>query len=337
MKLVMSGIDFKSTPLELRSRAGFGAEEAARTIREVCGGGAVSGCAILSTCVRTEIYMSFEDGGRAVYPDPAALLLERCAGLEGRITTMYGEDAARHLSEVACGLHSAVLCEEQIVTQVNEAAALSRAAGGMDAALNTLFRCAVSAGKKALTNYRISAVPPSAASRAADMAEELFGSLRGKRALVIGSGKMGYRAAEELMKRGCDVKITVRSYRTGQSLVPRGAVPVEYAARMAYIAESDLLISATRSPHFTVTLEAFRELPSVPGCIFDLAVPRDIQPEIGGISRCFDIDDIYTDGGCIVPDLSGVYSIADGAAREFERWARFKSMLTAADGQKGRV
>ena len=252
----MAGTDFRSAPLELRGRLSFGKDEIRRMTEDICKRENILGCVIVSTCNRTEIYVSFKDS----IEDPTGILFETCGeegtGFEGRMKVRYGVDAVRHLSEVACGLHSAIICEEQIVSQISGAAELSRESGGMDAVLSTLFREAVASGKRALTEHHITAVPRSAAIRAVDMAEELAGGLEGRRALVIGSGKMGCLAAKTLIERGCDVRITIRSYRSGENIIPRGAVPVEYAARLASVAESDIVISATRSPHFTLTREA---------------------------------------------------------------------------------
>lgn len=331
LKLAMSGIDFKSAPLELRERISFGTEEIIRMTKSICRDENISGCAILSTCNRTELYISCGN----YYSEPSELLLGQCGpdreALADAVITMYDEDAARHLSEVACGLHSAILCEEQIVTQINEAAEVSRTAGGMDAVLNTLFRSAVSAGKKALTEHTISAVPPSAAYRAADMAENILGTLQRRKVLVIGSGKMGCLAAEVFMSRGCDVKITMRSYRSGTNYIPRGAVPVEYSSRLVYIPECDVLISATRSPHFTVMKQDLEAMVSVPACIFDLAVPRDIQPEAAAVSCLFDIDDIYTDEAYNRAELNEIYAIAAEAAQDFEQWEKFRGMMPVMD------
>ena len=333
----MSGTDFRNTPLALREKLSLGTEEIKAMIEDVCRDENILGCAVVSTCNRIEIYLSCDE----YFADPAELLFKRCGEKKedyiGKLKTRYGFDAARHLSEVACGLHSAIICEEQIVTQINEAAALSREAGGMDAVLNTLFRNAVSSGKRALTECKVSAVPPSAAARMADMAEKMFGDLHGKKALVIGSGKMGCLAAETLIKRGCDVKITIRSYRSGENHIPRGAIPVEYAVRAASIADSDIVVSATRSPHFTVTVNDVMALPRKPMCIFDLAVPRDIEPGVNDIIKCFDIDDIYTEKTGIDPEVKAVYSIAEEYAEDFMQWEKFRSMLPVIEDIKSTV
>lgn len=337
MKLAMAGTDFRSAPLELRGRLSFGKDEIRRMTEDICKRENILGCVIVSTCNRTEIYVSFKDS----IEDPTGILFEECGeegtGFEGRMKVRYGVDAVRHLSEVACGLHSAIICEEQIVSQISGAAELSRESGGMDAVLSTLFREAVASGKRALTEHHITAVPRSAAIRAVDMAEELAGGLEGRRALVIGSGKMGCLAAKTLIERGCDVKITIRSYRSGENIIPRGAVPVEYAARLASVAESDIVISATRSPHFTLTRKSMESLPGMPLCIFDLAVPRDIEKGVGELTRCFDIDDIYSEGHKADPEIKAVYSIAESSVEEFMQWDRFRDMLPLIDDIKRAV
>lgn len=327
----MSGTDFRSTPLELREKLSFSEEDTKKTVIDICREKNIEGCVLLSTCNRTELYLSCGDE----FEDPTELLLKRCGAdrgaYEGRMRTRYGIDAARHLSEVACGLHSAIAGDEQIAAQIGRAAELSREADCMDAVLNNLFRNAVASGKRAITSCRITAVPRSAAYRAVDMADECLGGLTGKKALVIGSGKMGCLAARLLSERGAEVKITIRSFRPGDNLIPTGASPVEYSARLGYVSDSDVVISATRSPHFTIIRDEIKQLKRLPKYIFDLAVPRDIEPGVDEYTKCFDIDDIYTERTGSSPELTAAYSIAERSAEELIEWDRFRTLLPMID------
>ena len=324
MKLAMAGIDFKHAPLDVREKISFGKDDIIRMTKQLCKSENVDGCVILSTCNRTEIYMSF----RYEYENPAKKLFDlRCGEyreFKNRITVLYDADAALHLSEVACGIHSAIICEEQIVTQINEAADLSRSVGGMDAVLNSLFRGAVSSGKKALTDFHVSAVPSSSAVYAVDMAEKLLGGLNGKKALVIGSGKVGCLAAKTFVQRGCETYMTLRSYTSGINLIPGGVRTVPYSDRMSEASECDVILSATKSPHYTMTVENIKNLKKKPECIFDLAVPRDIDPSLGsrdGITL-YDMDSFRTER--LSPEANAslikAASIVEEQMAEFFQW-----------------
>lgn len=334
MKLAMAGIDFKHASLDVREKISFGKDDIIRITKNLCKSDNVDGCVILSTCNRTEIYMSF----RYEYENPAKKLFDLWCGeyheFKNRITVLYDADAALHLSEVACGIHSAIICEEQIVTQINEAADLSRSVGGMDAVLNSLFRGAVSSGKKALTDFHVSAVPSSSAVYAVDMAEKLLGGLDGKKALVIGSGKVGCLAAKTFVQRGCETYMTLRSYTSGINLIPCGVKTVPYSDRMSAAADSDIILSATRSPHYTMTAEDIKNLNKKPECIFDLAVPRDIEPGAEKIVRCFNIDDMFTDSGASDAELEGIRAVAEEYADEFLVWDRFRNAIPSIENIK---
>lgn len=318
MRISTAGADCKSASLELREKIALSPADTLRLSREVAMEDGVSGCVAVSTCNRTEIYISSRE------PISAAELMRKYVGNAaelGKGIYEYGDfDAALHLAEVACGLRSAIPCEEQICAQLREAAKLSRENGCSDAALNTLFRCAVTAGKRALTEFRVSPVPLSAARAAADTAEEYFGTLHGKRALIIGNGKMGLLAAEALLEKGCGVTMTLRRYKHGENVVPDGARAVDYSDRMAECAENDLVITATRSPHYTIRLDELEALPCRPELIFDLAVPRDAEPGAERYARLFTVDDLCGSARLDGAAEMGIKRIAREEAEEFIRW-----------------
>ena len=294
MNLVMSGLDYRRAPVALRERLSFtrtqGAELCAR-LRERSG---LLGCVLLSTCNRTELYCSCPPQAQV---DPAALLCQAVGvadqDLEGAFVTRQGEGAARHLMEVAAGLQSQIWGDDQIVSQVKQAVADARERKTADPVLETLFREAAAAGKEVKSQVRLSRAPASAASRAVELLAQAAGGLAGKRAPVIGNGEMGRLAAGLLYEAGCQVTITLRSYHHGETRVPAGCGVVPYESRYAYMGEMDLLVSATVSPHYTVTHQELGEGP-VPPLMVDLAMPRDIDPAVGerpGV-RLFNMDDL---------------------------------------------
>ena len=209
MTLMMSGLDCHRTPLDQRQRLAFSqslTEEFLHWLRAQPG---VEGCVLLSTCNRTELYLS----GSAETP---WRLLCRGAGvpeaeMEAYFTTRCGMDAARHLMEVSCGLHSQILGEDQIITQVRRAMELAQEAKTADPMLSALFRGAVTAGKRARTEVSVSRGSPSMGSRCRDLLIRALGSLEEKKILVIGNGQMGRLAAQLLREAGASVNVTLRT------------------------------------------------------------------------------------------------------------------------------
>ena len=202
MKICMTGLDDVQAPIELREQLSFTKSAAAELDRRMVELGC-RGAVVLSTCNRTEVYLSLDEGQDL---DPRALLCQ-AAGISSGVfdhafITRWGVDCARHLMEVACGLRSQILGEDQILTQVKAAVALAREAGSADGVLETLFRTAAACGKSAKAGGRLSGVPTSAAHRAVEVLRERLGTLEGRSALVIGNGEMGRLAAALLRAAG---------------------------------------------------------------------------------------------------------------------------------------
>ena len=151
MTILMSGLDHSKAALSRREKLSFTKNAAADMVRALAESPEVCGAVLLSTCNRTEVYLSCQGEGT----DPGRLLCAcaRCGYEEfaDAFVTRRGEDCARHLMEVSCGLRSQILGEDQILTQVKTAAAISREQGAMDPVLETLFRNAAACGKAVKT------------------------------------------------------------------------------------------------------------------------------------------------------------------------------------------
>lgn len=339
LRIASAGIDYKNTPIELREKLSFNDKRLLEIMEVICENEEISGCVIISTCNRTEIYLSFDDSGEE--PDAGELLC-MAANVEfslfkNKFIYRYDDEAVQYLMEVACGLHSAILCEEQISGQINSAAQLSREGGFSDALLNTLFRNAVTAGKRALTEVSVQNVPLSTAYGAVKMAERLYGTLRNKECLVIGNGKMGRAAAQYLLRHGCRVTMTLRTYRHGENIIPDGCGKIGYDRRFEQAEKSDFVISATRSPHYTLRDEDIINMSKKPDYIFDLAVPRDIEPEIYNIVKCYTVDDICVDNSAQKEQLMKIYSIIDEFKERFEQWKKYKENAQSVCAVQGGI
>ena len=293
MHIIMAGLDHSLASVALREKFSFTKTAVADAVAEFARKPGVQGAVLLSTCNRTELYLSLEDD-QNVAPDR---LLCTAAGhpYEGyAFVIREDEEAVRHLMEVASGLRSRILGEDQILSQVKTAAEISRQAQACDSALATLFRTAVTCGKQVKTNGHLTGVATSAAHMAVKAAQARLGSLSGKKGLVIGNGEMGRLAASLLHEAGCAVTITLRSYHHGETVVPAGCDTWPYDTRCEVLDGVDLAVSATTSPHFTLTAEQVAAMQSPPRLLLDLAMPRDIEQAVGEDGRVtlLNLDDL---------------------------------------------
>ena len=337
MNIRMSGLDYNLAPIDLREKLSFtkaAVEELDRAIAAMDG---VEGVVLLSTCNRTELYLSCRDNTPV---DPGQLLCRAAetpyAPFASAFVNRWGEDAQRHLLAVACGLRSQILGEDQILTQVKTAAAIARTAKAIDPVLETLFRTAASCGKAAKSGARLTAVATSAAHQAVEAARELLGDLPGKRALVIGNGEMGRLAASLLVEAGCDATVTLRSYHHGETVVPAGCSVVPYDDRFPAMDGLDLVISATTSPHYTLTADALAGMRRPPRLLIDLAIPRDIQPEAGDLAGITlrNVDDLGHATGADAAALRRVEQVMEEHLERFRQWSIYRESLPALEEVK---
>ena len=325
MKLCMAGID-ASAPFEEREKLSLVRGQVQAMLPRIA---EQTGCAavLLATCSRTELYLHAE--GERALPDPAEALC-RAAGVAASafVTRREGADAVRHLMHVASGMQSQIFGDDQIVSQVKDAVALAREAKTTDAVLDTLFRRAVTAGKRVRTETRLTGVPASAAEVGVRRAERFFGSLAGRRAVVIGNGEMGRLAARALVRAGSEVTVTLRTYRHGETLVPQGCGTVPYDRRLDAIEGADLVVSATTSPHFTLTAAQMQTLLCPPRLLLDLAMPRDIESTAAGAQTAlFNLDDLGDLGDADDTSRETAECILDEETREFFAWLNYRAAL----------
>lgn len=331
MNLTMMGIDFVHAPLKQRERVSFVRGQVQALLPSIAEMPGVSGCVLLATCNRTELYVHGEDG---VSLDPLAMLARAAgfdaASLRGLSVTRTGEACVQHLMAVAAGLESQIFGDDQILTQVRDAAALAREEQAMDSVLDTLFRRAVTAGKRVRTEVKLTGVPASAATAGVRRAQDFFGALEGRRAVVIGNGEMGRLAAAALRAQGCAVTVTLRSYHHGETIVPAGCDTFPYDRRCEVLEGADLAVSATTSPHFTLTAQQIRDLHQPPRLLLDLAMPRDIEQEAGEDARVtlYNLDDLGDlDDSRNVAAKQAAARILEEEQAEFYRWHAYRQAL----------
>ncbi len=330
----MVGVDHNKAPLAVRESVSFTKGEAVHGLEQLMAGGGLSGCVLISTCNRTELWLSGWEGEQ----EEAVRLL---CSLKGQDPSAFGpvcvgrrgEEAVRYLFELSCGLHSKVFGEDQIITQVKDALALARQAGAADTVLEKLFQGAVTAAKKVKTQLHLTAVSRSVAQKAADLLTERLGPLEGVPCLVIGNGEMGQLMARELVARGADVTMTLRQYKRGDVLIPAGCKIINYADRLEFLRLARVAVSATTSNHHTIKYEETRELlqDGKKRVLVDLAVPRDISPQLGELPGV-ELYDIDTLGGASMDEGSNqavaqARQILAEGEEEFLSWHAFRALV----------
>ena len=334
MHLFMSGLEHSLVSIPMREKLSFSPNHVGQMVKTIRAFPGVEGCVLISTCNRTELYLS---GSRELEPGK---LLCRAAGVdyfpyENAFRSLTGQNVLRHLMEVAAGLRSRIWGEDQIITQVKNAVALAREEQAADPVLETLFRSAVAAGKEIRSQIRLTTLPASAASMAVEKLQQVLGDLRGKKALVIGNGEMGRLSASLLQAAGCQVSVTLRTYHHGETIVPYGCGVVPYDQRFTHMDGTEILVSATTSPHYTVTREQLNALPNPPAILVDLAIPRDIQPEVGEVpgTQLFNIDDLgnYSQNRVIPPEVEEILAQHQ---EHFYRWLHYRDCMSARESLK---
>ena len=330
MYIQMTSLEHSLAGIELREKLSFTKTQTGEMDQIIHALPGVSGCVLISTCNRTELYLSCE-----TELDPGQVLCSAAhtdyAPYAHAFITRSGEEGIRHLMEVAAGLRSRIWGEDQIISQVKGAIAIAREAHTTDPVLETLFRAAISAGKEIRTSIHLTALPTSAAGMAVSCLEKALGGLSGRKALVIGNGEMGRLAARLLVEAGARVEMTLRTYRHGETIVPPGCEVVQYEERYAAMQGRDLVISATTSPHYTVSVDQLKKLHSLPKMLVDLAIPRDIQPEVGELKgvTLLNIDQLGEHINRDVPHEA--LEILEKHMDRFRRWADYRQRIAVAD------
>jgi glutamyl-tRNA reductase len=302
-EILALGVSHRTAPLELRERLALPEGRAVGVLGELTDSDHVHEAAALSTCNRTELYLVAADPVEAESRALGLLAREgdiRPTELAGRLYSLRGADAARHLFSVTAGLDSMILGEAEIQGQVKRAYELALVEGATGPILNRLFRAALAAGKRARTETGISERGLSIPSVSVELAQHTLGDLAERRVLLVGAGETAELTARALSARGVRaVFVANRHYNRAIGLAQR------FRGRAVRIDElpsqmegADIVVSSTNSPHHIIEREelelvmAKRE--ARPLQLVDLAVPRDIEPgcrEVSGVTL-HDVDDV---------------------------------------------
>jgi glutamyl-tRNA reductase len=301
MKLLVCGINHKTAALPLREKLSFDSSMLQEPLQELKYHLKLSEAAILSTCNRTEIYAQIHD-----HEPLYQWLGDKCqlhhAELMQSLYTYVNEDAVRHIIKVACGLDSMLVGEAQVLGQMKTAYQVAQKEGMLGSTLQRLFQYVFAVTKEVRGKTGIGASPVSIAYAAVTLAKRIFTDLKQSTVMLIGAGEMIELAARYFSDQKVkNIFVVNRTYARAELIAKKyDAKAVTLAHMPDFLAESDIIVSATASPLPVIgkgmierTLKKRKHRPM---CMVDLAIPRDIEPEIAKLDDVFlyDLDDLQT-------------------------------------------
>ncbi len=291
MAFIVVGTSHRYSPLRLRERISFSMQAIENALGFLKETGTLKSCVILSTCNRVELYASTDEPESGISEIVHFISRYHEIGKKELCPYLYiyrEKDAVRHLFRVASGLDSLVLGESQILGQVRSAflEAQKRAFGGY--LFDKVFNSAISLAGRLHRETRISEGKVSIGSVAIDFIKGETGTLSGKNILIIGVSKVTGLVLRYLKnERDNVVFISNRTFEKARVLACRiGARAVRFDNLRQYLGKADIVITATRSPHFIIGEEQLRGVVRErPLLIVDLALPRDVDPRVKEIKE----------------------------------------------------
>jgi len=301
MKFRLIGVNHRTAPVEVRERFAIPESRLPDALQSLCRYPGIAEGLILSTCNRVEFLAHAENGGEA---DLRGFIREYFAvdptEFEKYLYEYRDDDAVRHLFRVASSLDSMIVGEPQILGQVKEAYTAARAVGAVNSHLDALVTRAFAVAKRIRSETQIGTSAVSVASVAVDLAKKIFGELGGKVVYLVGAGKMSELAARHLLAHGAEqILVSNRTYEKAQDMAEAfGGQAVLFEQLYDTVDKADIVISSTGAPHFIFRREhgeAFlHRRKNRPMFFIDIAVPRDVDPEMNKLDGIFvyDIDDL---------------------------------------------
>ena len=345
MKLLATGVNHTTAELGLRERLTFPEAQIPAALADLRQQPGVREAALLSTCNRTEIYCLIDtDAAPGTGPDLAQWLAHwhglETARLREALYLHQDDQALRHMMRVAGGLDSLVLGEPQILGQMRDAYARAHESGALETSLARTFQHVFSVAKRIRTDTGIGAHPVSVAYAAVSFARHIFADLRQSRALLIGAGDMIELVARHLRDQGvADITIANRTLNRADALaraVQGRAVTLEEIP--VVLERTDIVISCTAAPVPVLgkgmVERALKKRRHRPIFMVDIAVPRDIEPEVGTLQDIYlyTVDDLHE---AIEENVRQRQDAAAEAERIIDqalsRYAREQRELTAVD------
>ena len=303
VNLILVGVNHKTTPVEIREKLAFTKGKIEESVNQLFNFPDIIEHTILSTCNRVEIY------ARANSQDSAIKSIKQficdfhklsLVELEDHFYSYSNKEAVEHLFRVSSSLDSMILGEAQILGQVKEAYSLARDLRSTGLVLNQLFEKAFSIAKKVREETGIAERSVSISSAAVELAQKIFDDLENHTVMLVGTGEMAELAAKHLISYGVKtVYVTSRTYDRAANLARMlNGSALDFEAFKNELHRADIVITSTSAPNFIIKKEivekAIHERKNKPIFFIDIAVPRDIEPDVNDLENVYlyDIDDL---------------------------------------------
>jgi len=303
MQLAVLGLNHNSAPVEVREKLAVEGEELAKIYSRIMRNDRIYEAMIISTCNRVEYYIVTDDFLCNI-ESVLGIVSEHC-GMDSVELRKYtyihcGEDSVEHIFRVASGLDSLVMGEPQIFGQVKDAFEACRNYGGAGTFIKKLEEFTIKTTKKVRTHTGIGENPVSVSYAAVELASKIFGDLSAHNALIIGAGEMCELAAKHLVTAGVgNITVTNRTLEKAENLASEADGEVlPFENYLDSLHGYDIVISSTGATELLVTKEDVKEAmvrrKKRPMFFIDIAVPRDIDPQINEVENVYvyDIDDL---------------------------------------------
>jgi glutamyl-tRNA reductase len=300
MRFQLIGVNHKTAPVDVRERFAIPESRLPDACKRLSEHPSVAEGMIVSTCNRVEFIANMKNGTGDLREFMREYFEADLAPFETHLYEFNEDEAIRHIFRVAASLDSMVVGEPQILGQVKEAYATARAVGAVRSQLDQLLTRAFAVAKRVRTETAVGSSSVSIASVAVELAQKIFGSLNGKSVYLVGAGKMCELAARHLMAHGAvSLFVANRTYDRAIRLAQKfEGQAIEFSRLYETCDRADIVITSTGSPNFIFKREHGEKLMALrknkPMFFIDIAVPRDVDPEMNKVDGLFvyDIDDL---------------------------------------------
>lgn len=343
MQLIVVGTNHKKSPLNIREKLSITEKEQINILLDIKEYEGISEGLVLSTCNRTELYFVTEDDNTDNVKNFTLNKLHEMSkvpieDLKKYLYTYYDLELVNHLYRVASGLDSLIIGECQILGQLKSAFEKANSVGSVDTFLHKLFTESFQVGKKARNETKICRNAASVSSAAVELARDTFGTLAGESVMILGAGETSELTLKNLVDYGVKgVMVANRTYQRGKELAEKfnGEV-IHWEEIESWIDEIDIIIGSTAAPHYVLhydLIEKVMKIKKGPLFLIDIAVPRDIEPEVSEIPgvHLYDIDDLE---GVVEDNLSSrkkevvrVEKIIEQKVNEFINWWKIRKSV----------
>lgn len=345
MPLIALGLNHQTAPVDIREKVAFSPVQMNDALQQLSAQPGIHEAAILSTCNRMEIYCNGDESASKAITD----WITRFHNIDiNKLTPFiylhHDQEAIQHLLQVATGLNSMILGEPQILGQVKAAYQDALRAGCMHNLLGKLFQHTFSVAKQVRTDTTIGSSPVSVAFAAVSLARQIFGELGNKTALLIGAGETIELTARHLHQHGLGKMIVAnRTVERAHTLAAQfDAYAISLPEMPGHLPEADIVISSTASPlpilGKGMIERVLKQRKRQPVFMVDLAVPRDIEPEIGDLADIYlytvdDLQEVIQDNLQSRQEAAKqAQEIVDNRTEDFLGWMRsLQSVATIRD------